>query len=296
MRHRQLDRPLAKAPRSAWPAPQGALGFLLLAVAWPASWLHIEPLGEYAFFPIWLGYILMVDALVLRRTGTSLLTRSRRTFAGMFLASVPLWWTFEGINQFTRNWYYLGAEQYSPLRYALVASWHFSIVLPAVFETAALVGSLGWVTRLRHGPLFPVWPGMQPTMVALGLLSLAGIILWPRYAFFATWLCLFLILDPINHWWGRPSLLAQVRRGDWRTVAAFAGGALICGWFWEMWNYWAFPRWEYNIPFLEFAHIFEMPLPGYLGYLPFGLEIYAAYHFMAGLVERLGRYSRRIQD
>lgn len=33
------------------------------------------------FFPLWLGYILTVDALVLRQRGTSLLTRSPKSFA-----------------------------------------------------------------------------------------------------------------------------------------------------------------------------------------------------------------------
>jgi hypothetical protein len=33
---------------------------------------------------------------------------------------------------------------------------------------------------------------------------------------------------------------------------------------------------------VDFAYVFEMPLLGYGGYLPFGLEIYAAYHFLSG--------------
>ena len=53
----------------------GILGLALLAVAWPASWLQLQPLAEYSFFPLWLGYILVRDALVLRRKGTSLLVR-----------------------------------------------------------------------------------------------------------------------------------------------------------------------------------------------------------------------------
>jgi hypothetical protein len=97
-------------------------------------------------------------------------------------------------------------------------------------------------------------------------------------------LALFLLLDPINYLSRRPSILEQVRRGDWLLVAAFGVGALVCGWFWEMWNYWSIPKWEYSIPFVEFVHIFEMPLLGYVGYLPFGLETYAAYHFLAGVV------------
>ena len=33
----------------------------------------------------------------------------------------------------------------------------------------------------------------------------------------------------------------------------------------------------YYLPFVDVFHLFEMPLLGYLGYLPFGLEVYALY-------------------
>ena len=253
-------------------------------MAWPASWLHLSPLGQYAFFPLWLGYILTADALVLRRKGTSLLTRNPGVFLAMFLASVPIWWLFEGINHFTQNWHYLGAEEYSTLRYALVASWHFSIVVPAVFETAELVGSLGFVGRFQRGPSLPLSRRILFGIIVLGVLSLGAIVAWPGYAFPLTWTGVFLVLDPTNYLRGRPSVAEWLQKGDWRLVVSLGLGALVCGWFWEMWNYWAFPKWYYTIPFAEYAHVFEMPLLGYLGYLPFGLEVYAAYHFLAGLV------------
>ena len=265
------------------------MGLTLIAVAWPASWLQVRPLGEYSFFPLWLGYILTIDALVLRRKGTSLLTRNPTAFFGLFLASVPLWWVFEGFNYSTQNWHYVGAEQYTILRYALVASWHFSIVIPAVFETAELIGSFGFVSRFRFGPVVAASPRVLTGGMLLGLLSLVGLVFWPRYSFPGTWICLFLLLDPINYLRGRPSVIAWLRRGDWRLVVALACGALVCGWFWEMWNYWAFPKWQYNVYFVDFAHIFEMPLLGYGGYLPFGLEAYAVYHFLSGLVGRVPR-------
>ena len=279
-----LSRLPAKSVRPAGLPLHGSLGLALIATAWPVSWLQASPVSEYTFFFLWLGYILTVDALVLRRQGTSLLTGNSKAFLGMFLASVPLWWVFEGINQFTQNWYYIGSGEWSTLKYVLVASWHFSIVVPAVFETADLVGSLSFVKRFQRGPVFPVSRRVLIGATALGLLSLAALVFWPRYAFFATWLALFLLLDPINYLSRRPSILEQVRRGDWLLVAAFGVGALVCGWFWEMWNYWSIPKWEYSIPFVEFVHIFEMPLLGYVGYLPFGLETYAAYHFLAGVV------------
>ena len=39
-----------------------------------------------------------------------------------------------------------------------------------------------------------------------------------------------------------------------------------------MWNYYSLTRWEYAIPFVDRYHVFAMPLLGYGGYLPFGLE------------------------
>ena len=264
--------------------PHGILGLTLIAVAWPASWFQLDPLGQHAFFPLWLGYILTVDALVLRRTGTSLLTRNPIAFSTMFLISAPTWWLFEGMNSFTQNWHYLGPEEYSAVRYTLVASLHFSVVTPAVFETAELVGSFGFIDRFRRGPTFAISNRAMFAAMALGLLSLAALLAWPRYLFSFTWISLFLLLDPINYLRKRPSVLGWLSRGDWTLLVALGLGALICGLFWEMWNYFAFPKWYYTIPFVQFAHVFEMPLLGYAGYLPFGLEVYALYYLLGGLV------------
>jgi hypothetical protein len=51
-------------------------------------------------------------------------------------------------------------------------------------------------------------------------------------------------------------------------------GALICGFFWEMWNYYSWPKWIYHTPGAQFLHVFEMPLLGYGGYVPFALELF----------------------
>jgi hypothetical protein len=57
-------------------------------------------------------------------------------------------------------------------------------------------------------------------------------------------------------------------------VVALAAGARGCGVFWELWNYVAYPKWVYRIPFFDYLRLFEMPALGYLGYLPFGVELY----------------------
>ena len=78
-----------------------------------------------------------------------------------------------------------------------------------------------------------------------------------------------------------------------RTLAAFAGG-LLCGLLWEFWNYWALAKWIYDLPFLgawEKVKYFEMPLPGLLGFIPFGIECWIMWQTMRlpldGLVEPL---------
>src|ERR1017187_1066650 len=107
-------------------APQGWLGLLLLAVCWPLNWTLPGLRTAYLFFPLWLGYILVVDALVLTRTGTSLWRRSRLDFVLLFLTSVPAWWLFEAINRRTGNWEYLGGNAFTDLEYYLLCTVSFS--------------------------------------------------------------------------------------------------------------------------------------------------------------------------
>ena len=59
--------------------------------------------------------------------------------------------------------------------------------------------------------------------------------------------------------------------------------ALVCGFFWELWNYRSLVHWEYSVPFVQRFQLFHMPVLGYAGYLPFGLECLA----LAGLLERV---------
>src|SRR5258706_13333054 len=104
-----------------WPA-QGWLGLLLIAVCWPLNWTLPGMRTAYLFFPLWLGYILVVDAMVLARTGTSMWTRSRRDFVLLFLASAPVWWFFELINSRTANWEYQGSAIFTQFQYYLLCS------------------------------------------------------------------------------------------------------------------------------------------------------------------------------
>lgn len=273
-------------PKSLFaPAPMtwhGWAGLLLIAIFWPLNWMLPGLRTHVLFFPLWLGYILVVDWLTLRRSGTSLLTRSPRDFFLLFVLSAPAWWLFEVINWRTRNWEYLARDQFTNLEYVIFATVCFSTVMPAVFGTAELMRTFRWIERSAHGPRVPDTNLVRIVFFISGWVMLALMLIWPRYFFPFVWMSLFFILEPISGWMGRRTILSGAQNGDWRTVMALWTGSLVCGFFWEMWNYYAYPKWIYHVPFVDFWHIFEMPLLGYLGYLPFALELYG----MAQLTQR----------
>ena len=42
------------------------------------------------------------------------------------------------------------------------------------------------------------------------------------------------------------------------------------------------PKWVYHVPFFGWLKVFEMPILGYGGYLPFALEVFAAWSLLSG--------------
>jgi hypothetical protein len=265
---------------------QGWIGLLLIAVFWPLNWLLPGPRTQVLFFPLWLGYILAVDGLVFLRKGTSLFSRSRARFVGLFLISAPAWWLFESLNARVQNWHYVGREQFADLEYFVSATFSFSTVIPAVFGTAELVST--FLRRVRGPVIRPTRRTLTAFFIA-GWLMLVLLLIWPGYFFPFLWLSLYFILEPINAALGLPSLAQWTKEGDWTPVAALWLGALACGFFWELWNFYSFPKWVYTVPFVNVLHIFEMPLLGYGGYLPFGLELYALYNLVMGLLRQVRR-------
>jgi hypothetical protein len=264
----------------------GWVGLALNLLAWSSSWLRIGP-WNYTFFALWFGFILFLDGLNFARKGNSPLTRSKAGFILLFLASAPFWWTFEVLNIPVQNWHYVFDHHYSPLAYFLISTLDFSTVLPAVMEIAEFVTSFQPLRpRLVPNDLGPrlslPW---AVALFCLGILSFVLPFLFPHYAFPLVWLCLLFLLDPINNFARRKSAFGHLLAHDWRFFVAIPLSSVICGFFWEMWNSQALPKWIYTIPFVNSspallpAHLFEMPLLGYIGYLPFALDLFAMYQF-----------------
>jgi hypothetical protein len=264
----------------------GYAGAVLNALAWLSAWTRVGP-WPFVFFPLWLGFILALDAINVARTGTSPWRRGRRRFVGLFLCSVPFWWVFEALNTPVQNWHYRWDVDYPLVVMALLASLAFSTVLPAVTEMAELVGSARWLARqpdaahdaLRVGPRVKLPVALALIAVGVALVALA--MRFPYYAFGGLWLCVIFLLDPINNRAGRPSALGHLLLGNWRFFVVWPLAGLCTGFFWELWNSRSLPNWYYTVPLVDGApHLFAMPLPGYLGYLPFGVELFVMYQFV----------------
>jgi hypothetical protein len=259
----------------------GWLGLFLVILFWYLNW-NIDGLRtHWMFFPLWLGFILAVDGLVFKRKGTSLMIRNIKGFILLFVFSVPFWWLFELFNEVLQNWHYEGREYFSDTEYALYASLNFSTVLPAVFESAELVSTFKWRDfrpRRKTGQPLPL------IFFISGWIMLFMLLIWPEIFFPLVWISVYFIVEPVNYRMGYKTLFNQTEKGNWRPVWNLWIGVLVCGFFWEMWNYYAYPKWTYELSYLNEPKIFEMPVAGYLGYLPFSLELYALYNFLTGIL------------
>jgi hypothetical protein len=225
-----------------------------------------------------------MDGLVFWRTGTSLLTRSPRKYIGLFLLSACVWWIFELFNLRTQNWAYIGAEVFTPFEYVFWTTLSFTTVIPAVFGSAEFFASFDFVKHVKPGLRIGTDKRTALRFFILGWIMLALLLILPRIFFGFLWLSLYFILEPINIWLGNRSLADWTQKGDWRLVVALWLGVLLTAFFWEMWNYYSYPKWIYHVAWGNWLHIFEMPLLGYGGYLPFALELYALYNFISGLL------------
>ena len=271
--------------RKLFPFPiHGYIGLVFIMVFWYLNW-NLEGIRtHWGFFPLWLGYCLTVDALAFARSGTSLITRNKIAYVSLFIISFPFWWLFEALNEVAQYWHYTARESFTNLEYFLLASISFSTVLPAVFGTSELVGTFfnkperKWLSlgnRRWHQIIFFV----------LGWIMLGIVLLLPRYGAAFLWISIYFIIDPVNVWLGHRSLLKETGTGIWRSVWTLWLGCLICGFFWELWNYYSNPQWYYTVPGVDFWYLFKMPALGYLGYFPFALELFAMYHFVTGILK-----------
>jgi hypothetical protein len=269
----------------------GWVGIATGLTAWLLAWTRFPWFSEFqphTFTPLWLSYIVVINALTYRRKGTCMMLERPGFLLLLFPVSAVFWWFFEYLNRFVQNWHYVGVR-FDPWEYFWYATLPFSTVLPAV------LGTRQWILTFpaiqsgfeRFLPLrfFRSIPFLGGAFLILAAFGLAGIGIWPNYLFPLLWVSPLIIIVSLQSVMGERHVLTDIVEGNWVLFVASALAAILCGFFWEMWNYFSLAKWEYSVPFVNRFHLFEMPILGYAGYLPFGLECAV----IGGMIEKVVR-------
>jgi hypothetical protein len=283
------------------------VGLALMIAAEAGTLAELEPFWSWTTPIAWTGFIVFADGIVWRARGNSWIRSHPGEFAALSLLSIGLWLIFEFYNRFIVNWYYVGLPENPWLRYFGYA-WAFSTIWPAIFEGAELFGVIraggagkaGGVESGANGsrqsavgPAPPARPALPALSIAAGALMLAvPFLVSPtiaRYLAAPVWLGFIFLLDPINDRIGEESLLRDLRGGRYDRLINLVASGFLCGFLWEFWNYWSRAKWHYTVPIMEQYKLFEMPLPGYLGFPAFALECFAMYVFVRAAAGRRGR-------
>jgi hypothetical protein len=269
----------ARRPDRRLVAVQLVAGLAVIAFGWGTSLAGTEPFRGYWFNLVWTGFILAADAVVWARAGRSLLHGGGWRLLAMFALSAPFWWAFEVANWRLENWRYVGTAIYGGQSHLLLKTLSFLFVLPALAESRDLLRSF---VRFPHPPAVPLPSFTAAALVVFGLVCVPLLYLFPEQTFPLVWLAPLAVLDAVAELRGRPSIIALVRRGRAGPVLLMAVAGLGTGILWELWNWGAVPFWQYRIPYVGFWPIFEMPVLGYLGYLPFILAADAFWRLFTG--------------
>ena len=220
----------------------------------------------YQFYLMaWWSYIIFIDAVLSLKTGRS--TVFNRRLPRLVTISCGFWCLFELENVRLQNWFYINVPSSEAVRFSgyFLA---FGTVIPAIYLTAELIGSILPPLAIRPFRLRRYGTYAVPLGIFCLLFSLA----FPVYCFSLAWVFLAFIIDGYNYRKGYASLAGELERGSLNRIAAVACAGLVCGIFWEFWNYWAVTKWIYTVPFFESFKLFEMPAPGFLGFPLFALE------------------------
>jgi len=248
----------------------------------------LERVALWRFALCWWGVLVFLDGAVRLRHGSSPLPRLRDWIA-CGAASVLFWDLFELLDLRLRDWWYVGVPR-TRFAGAVFSAICFATVLPAVRLGLALAAG-----RLDAGTFIsrPA-PRAARVLAALFAASLALLLAVPRVAFPLAWLVLWFLFEAelARHGDAEPrfsSALQALRAGNRDVLLRMLALGLPLGLLWEAFNWGAARGWVYTVPGFESPKLFEMPLAGYLGYLPFLLECGAALALLDRTVARLGR-------
>jgi hypothetical protein len=254
----------------------GYLGFAVILLAelglilkWQFVEVNMTPL-------CWTGLILFLDAVNFKISGQSLIMTRRKEFLFMLPLSIAFWYLFEFYNLFIRNWHYVGLPENPYYRY-FGYFWSFATIWPGVLEIYELIKNLNILSDVRVKKI-KLSGALLTSSFVFGLICM--VVPFPVSSKTATylaapvWVGIVFLLDPLNYSWKRKSIWGDWSQGQMsRLFQLFLAGS-IAGFLWEFWNFWSATKWIYTVPIVSDIKVFEMPVVGFLGFLPFAVEIF----------------------
>ncbi|MEJ5360864.1 MAG: hypothetical protein WHV26_02280 [Spirochaetota bacterium] len=269
-------------------------GILLILFMQICLFLDIRIITIWATPTLWTGLILLTDG-ILAKTNRSLI--HNRALGKLAFISVLSWWMFEWFNIYFSNWHYQGLLQTLHIRY-LGYIWAFATIFPGVLLVYGIIltimpkilykqihlTSSFLIASFIIGLFFLFIPIIPFSMYYLNRAADPDLFIWLSWSantFYSEftagfiWLAFIFILEPLNYLLNRPSLYAELVLGKYSKLLALILAGLLCGYFWEFWNFWAATKWIYTVPILPHIKLFEMPILGYIGFATFAWEIYA---------------------
>ena len=297
---RSQHRPIRATTFPWW----GWITVLWVALSWIFAWTRLDwfiPWQVHTFPLLWFGYIVLLNALTYQRSNQCFLLHRPWFLGQLFFLSSGFWWTFEYLNQFVNNWHYVNLPDTTQLQYFFYTSLSFSTVLPAVLSTYEWLATFPrltqpfatwhqfpWITNLKSSWIF----------LTLGSIGLGLIGIWPTVLFPLLWVCPLCLLVGVQGHGNEFTGFRGLTQGDWRPILLSGLSAFVCGLWWELWNIYSLVHWEYTLPSVHAFKIFEMPILGYAGYLPFGLTCLLVTELVLGYQsrEQLSRLSKQTEN
>jgi hypothetical protein len=280
------------------------IGATLLLVALFFMWGKFERpklIVNWALIPLFWGAVLLVDGIVFYLSrGNSILNTKPNTLIAIAVCSIGGWAFFEYLNFFVNeNWYYPSGNKIRNEQFIIYSLMGSSGLLTIVFEVYTLLMCFKpLAAKYTHGPKLNISKRGWLVIYIASLVIMFLISIFPDQLFFILWLgplfAMLAVLSLHDIW---TPITPILKTGNWAPLVLICLAYLIQGFFYEGWNYFSATHladgstisnnpgfWRYSVPYVDKFHVFEMPLLGYFGYLPFGLFCWAAWLVFAHLL------------
>jgi hypothetical protein len=265
-------------------------GLVAWGMAFTVDTLHIsEPkiIVNWTSIPLFWGLTLMIDGLVYVRTGgKSILSRNPHALIGIGTSSILGWLLFEYLNFYVdENWIYPNGHIISNSEFFLYAVLGASGLIPPAIEIYSLLQTFErFKNRYIACPKIKISSHLSTFILVTALASLVITPFFPEQLFAVIWysplIILAITLEKMDIW----TPFTPLKNGDWSYVVLLSVSYLIVGVLLECFNYlsgthvnghlditYSPDYWTYSIPYVDVFHVFEMPILGYVGYMPFGV-------------------------